>query len=456
MQYAEHMGRKVGFKVLGDGPTNVLFMPSFVSNLDLIFGTPFVGEFLEGIAEFSRLIVYDKAGTGVSDPLDQLLTLEDRVDEAATVMAAADVEHAVIMGLSEGGPAAILLAATRPELVDGLVIFGSYAFGAESFKEHHLAADHEAMGLSGFLPSGAQLEIMREFDGHVREHWGDGRALGTLTPSLAATATGREHLALYERSSASPGMAKAVWKAAMAVNVLDVLPTIDVPTLVVHFTDDPVPVQGGRLIADRISGARMLELPGVDHAPWLAEDPTGLLAALAEFVTGQRTQVIAQRRVATVLFSDIVGSTQLARELGDQRWRTMLEEHQEMARRVISEHDGDAVKSMGDGFLVTFGGPAAAIRCAAALHENARDSDISLTIGIHTGEIEVLTGDVAGIAVHIAARVASSAKAGQTVVSRTVKDLVIGSGIAFASLGEFALKGLDDMWQLFSVGEDDA
>ncbi|MFT5222995.1 MAG: pimeloyl-ACP methyl ester carboxylesterase, partial [Glaciecola sp.] len=238
MQYAEHMGRKVGFKVLGDGPTNVLFMPSFVSNLDLIFGTPFVGEFLEGIAEFSRLIVYDKAGTGVSDPLDQLLTLEDRVDEAATVMAAADVEHAVIMGLSEGGPAAILLAATRPELVDGLVIFGSYAFGAESFKEHHLAADHEAMGLSGFLPSGAQLEIMREFDGHVREHWGDGRALGTLTPSLAATATGREHLALYERSSASPGMAKAVWKAAMAVNVLDVLPTIDVPTLVVHFTDD--------------------------------------------------------------------------------------------------------------------------------------------------------------------------------------------------------------------------
>ena len=454
--YVNVKGVDVAWEQFGEAGPPVLFIPSFVSHLDLGKANPVIGRFVELLAEFCRLVVYDKAGTGLSGPVDHPPTLEERVAEARTVLAAAGHDRAAIMGLSEGGPTAIMLAATAPQLVSKMVLFGTFPFGAlvgtplgqRSTPELWRAA-FQARGLEDHLPSDDQIERVMRFEEAIFERWGTGDALEILAPAAAAAPSMKSMVARFERCAASPQMAQATWASSTRLDVLDVLPSVSVPTLVTHFTDDPLPVQLGRIIAERIPDARMLEMPGNDHAPWLGDDPKRLLHAVEEFLTGERHEPTPERRVMSVLFQDIVGSTETAASLGDKAWRALLEAHNEVARSLFAEHRGQHVKSLGDGFVASFDGPSQAIRCGLELIDRLAELDIVCRVGVHTGEVELLENDIGGLGVHIAARVSAVAAEGSVFVSRTVRDLVIGSSVSFEEAGEHELKGVPDRWALF-------
>jgi class 3 adenylate cyclase len=439
--YARNGDLRIAYQVVGDGPFDLVVTPGYVSHLDLWWMFPETTAFLRRLASFSRLILYDKRGTGLSDPAPGLPALEERMEDVHAVMDAAGSERAALLGISEGGPMSILFAATYPERTIALALFGTFA--RYSSEDDYLpdVADRTTAAI-------AQLE-------EIHEHWGEGRILELFAPSVAGDPLVRRGIGLFERLAASPGMAQAVVDAASRIDVRHVLPAVRVPTLVVHREQDKaVPLALGRYVAEHIPAARLAVFPGDDHLPWLG-DSDRLLEEIEEFLTGTRHVAQSERALATVLFTDIVGSTERAAALGDQRWRALLERHDELVRREVSAHGGREVKSLGDGFLLTFDGPARAIRCALAIVAAVRELGVEIRAGVHTGECEVRGDDLGGMAVHIGARVAAKAGPGEVLVSSAVRDLVIGSGIGFADRGVHELKGVPGDWRLLAIAGEE-
>jgi pimeloyl-ACP methyl ester carboxylesterase len=434
-RYAKYGDLNLAYQVIGEGDVDIVLVPSFVSHIEFYWAHPAIKAFLDRLTSFARLVMFDKAGTGLSDPVSGIPTLEERAGEVEAVMDAAGLDRAAVFGLSEGGPSAIFFSVTRPGRTTALVLFGTYPAGIQ------IEPDMDT----------AQMERIQRFIGHVLNDWGEGKALKELLPNQGDEA----QLGLLERLSASPGMAKATVLSAARLDVTDLLESVSVPTLVVHAKDDLVPVQGARLIAEKVPGARLLEVEGTDHAPWFS-GPDEIVGEIEQLLTGSRHAPVPTRVLATVLFTDIVGSTERAAELGDAAWRTVLERHDELTRQVVTEFGGTAVKSTGDGFLAVFEGPAGAIRCTEAIRGALAREGITIRAGLHTGEIERMGEDVGGLGVHIGARVCAKAGAGEILVSRTIGDLVVGSGIGFAARGSHELKGVPGEWQLLAVGGDES
>ncbi len=434
--YARNGDIRVAYQVIGDGPIDLLMTPGYVSHLDLWWMLPEATRFLERLASFSRLILYDKRGTGLSDPAPGLPALEDRMEDLHAVLDAVGSDHTALLGFSEGGALSLLFAATYPERTTALALFGSFPRypGEDYFPEMQPWA-REA--LAAFA--------------EIHEHWGEGRSINLLAPDYADDQGTRESLALFERLSASPGMASALLLAAMQIDVTHVLSSITTPTLVLSRTEELVPVEIARDLAQRIPGARLLELPGNSHLPWLG-DTGGVLDALEDFFTGAHAPHEVSRALVTLLFTDIVGSTELAAQLGDIRWRALLERHDALIRREVDRAGGSVVKSMGDGAFARFDGPARGIRAAQSIVGGAPDElGIEIRAGVHTGECELLGDDLGGVAVHLASRIAAQAESGEVLVSAAVRDLVLGSPIGFDDRGVHELKGVPGTWQLLAA-----
>ena len=422
--------------MFGEGELDVVLVPGYTTHVELVWEHEPAARMLEGLASFARVIQFDRRGSGLSDPVAQAPTLEQRMDDVRAVMDAAGSERAALIGSSEGVPMSILFAATYPDRVQALVCEGGMARSTAA-EDYPWQPPAEAL-----LQSGAEL---------IAPHWGTGAMLDVAAPSRADDPEARAFFARMERASASPGMLAALAQMFFQTDVRDVVPSVHVPALVIHSTHDRlVNVRNGRWLADHLPNARMVELPGEDHLPWY-EHPDTILGEVQEFLTGTRTVPEPDRVLATVLFTDIVDSTRTAAELGDQRWRGVLDGHEEAVRAALGRYGGRAVKSTGDGFLATFDGPGRAIRCAREIVDGAAELGIRVRAGIHTGECELMGDDIGGIAVHIAARVSALAGADEVLVSRTVKDLVAGSGIGFEERGEHELKGVPDRWGLWAA-----
>jgi class 3 adenylate cyclase len=440
-RYVERGEISIAYQVVGERGPNLVIVPGFISHLDLQWMDVGYSRFLERLASFTRLILYDKPGTGLSDPIPHVPTLEERIADIRAVLEAVGAERTALFGFSEGGPVCALFAATWPEQTSALVLYGTYAHGRPSEEE--------------VLAEGVSLEqYQRVATGFtdVVAHWGEGR-LGRL---IAPTATGelqRRFWGVFERAGASPAMARALIEASMRADVTSVLPTIQAPTLVLHRDREIFPIGAGRQLARLIPGARLVELNGEDHAFW-AGDVESILAELEEFLTGMRTPEPQERLLATILFTDIVGSTQRAEELGDRRWHELLDEHNARVRELLARFEGRELDSAGDGFFASFEGPGVAVRCACAIVRSVRELDLEIRAGVHTGECERVGDKLGGLAVHVGARIAALAKGGEVLASRTVRDLVVGSGLRFTDRGTHRLRGIDEPWQLFAV--DDA
>jgi len=437
-QYARADGASIAYQVVGDGPIDLVLALGFATHVELQWESPPFARFFERLSSFSRLIIFDKRGTGLSDPVAEVPTLEMRIDDVRAVMDAARSERAALLGISEGGPMSVLFAATHPDRATALVLYGAMGRTTE-------AADYPWAS-----PADALRESAAEF---IAPCWGQPNESMTelFAPSAAADPQALEFNARMERSAASPSMVLQIFEMFLDIDVRAVLPTIHVPTLVLHRRGDRVVNRrAGEELAARIPGARYLELPGIDHLPW-AGDSEAVLGAIEEFLTGTRSVVEPDRVLATVMFTDIVGSTERVGELGDARWRDLLTAHDAAVRRELTRFRGRAVKALGDGYLATFDGPARAIRCGCAIAESAPALDLDVRVGIHAGEVAVMEEDIGGIAVHIAARVGALAAAGEVLVTSTVKDLVAGSGIRFRDRGATELKGIPDEWRLFAA-----
>jgi pimeloyl-ACP methyl ester carboxylesterase len=437
-RYAKSGEVNIAYQVVGEGPPDLVYVPGWVSNVELNWEEPSYARFLTRLASFSRLIVFDKRGTGLSDrvPVDHLPTLEQRMDDVRAVMDAAGSDRATLFGVSEGGPMCALFAATYPERTTSLVVYGSYARRSPGGEEY---------------PWGRSRQEQEAFLREIETGWGGPVALAPRAPSAMGDESFVRWWSGYLRQSASPQAVLALTRMNYEVDVREVLPTIQVPTLVVHRRGDRIMyTEEARYMAERIPNARLALLPGDDHLPWVA-DQDAILDEIEEFVTGVRPVHEPDRVLATVLFTDIVGSTERAAELGDRRWRGLLEQHHGAVRRELGRHRGREIDTAGDGFLATFDGPARGIRCAVAIRGAIRGMDLDVRAGVHTGEVELMGENIGGIGVHIAARVMAAAAPGEVVVSSTVKDLVAGSGIGFEDRGVQALKGVPGEWRLFRV-----
>jgi pimeloyl-ACP methyl ester carboxylesterase len=432
-RYAKNSrGDSIAYQVVGGGPLDVLFVPGFVSHVELFWREPSSAHFFERLSTFSRLVLFDKQGTGLSDPLAGPQPLEERAEDMRAVMDASGVERAALVGLSEGSAMAIVFAATYPDRVSALVLCGSIMGGP--------TAGH---------PCPEKWERATSRFRSALENWGDGTTIPLVAPSLQATPA---QIGMLERAGASPRMAQELIRMWLELDIRDVLPAVSVPTLVLHRTEEIFPVEAARELASRIPGARIVELPGIDHAPWTG-DADAYLDEIAEFLTGVREHGRADRVLATVLVTDLVGSTARASELGDTAWRALMARHDELTRSQLRRFEGQEVKHTGDGFLATFDGPARAIRCARAIADSApRELGLDVRAGVHTGEVEIVDGDLRGVAVHIAARVSALAGAGEVLVSSTVKELVMGSGLELADRGIQPLKGVEGEWRVYAVG----
>jgi class 3 adenylate cyclase/pimeloyl-ACP methyl ester carboxylesterase len=440
-RYAKGPEGSLAYQVVGDGPTDLVVVPGWFSHVEMLWGDPGWASFVGELASFARVILYDKLGTGLSDPLDGVPTLESRADDLRAVLDAAGSDRAALFGLSEGGAISVLFAATYPERARALVLYGAYAVGS--------------MDDDGSPGRAKYIERMTAVRASI-DHWGEGRMIDWAVPSVSHSALYRRAVGALERAGMSPRMALLSWQAVLTqIDVRDILGNVRVPTLVLHRRDEAVPVEYGRELAAKIPGARLVELDGVDHWPG-AGDIKSITGEVEEFLTGQRHEHAVDRVLATVLFTDIVDSTRRATELGDQRWRELLERHDEIARAEITRFQGRVIKHTGDGFLATFDGPTRALRCATTLAERVPELGIDVRSGLHTGECEPRGDDIGGIAVHIGARIAALANAGEVLVSSTVKDLVNGSGIAFQDRGTHVLKGIRGEWRLYApAGRDD-
>jgi pimeloyl-ACP methyl ester carboxylesterase len=437
-RYAKSDEVSIAYQVVGDGPIDVVAVLGFATHVEMQWELRTFARFFERLSSFSRVIIFDKRGTGLSDPVLDVPTLEQRIDDLRAVLDAAGSERAALFGVSEGGPMSVLFAAAYPARVSALVLHGA------------MGRTTEAPDYPWASPADALRESAAEF---IAPYWGQD-ARGTVelfAPSLADDPQNLELAARMERSAASPSMVQKIFEMFLDVDVRAVLPTIHVPTLVVHRRGDRVVNRrAGQALASRIPGARYVEVPGIDHLPW-AGDSEAVLGEIQEFLTGGRTAPEPDRVLATVMFTDICGSTQQAVALGDARWRELLSAHQDAVRRELTHFRGREIKTLGDGFLATFEGPARAVRCGQAIVEEARSLGLEVRVGVHCGEIELIGDDVGGIAVHIAARIGSLASSGEVLASSTVKDLAAGSGIQFIDRGTHHLKGIAEEWGIFTA-----
>jgi class 3 adenylate cyclase/pimeloyl-ACP methyl ester carboxylesterase len=439
-RYALSGDVNIAYQVVGEGPLDLVFIPSLTHHVELVWENPPQARFFSRLASISRLLLFDKRGTGMSDRVVGA-TLEVRMDDIRAVMDAAGSERAVLCGLGDGGPLCALFAATYPERTTSLVLINT---APRMVRSPELP----------WLPSRAERE--REIDGLARG-WGDPEAaaerFGRGSPS--ATEEERRGFARVIRLSVSPGSAAAYLRMNLDVDICDVLPLIRVPTLVMQRADiELMDSRNGRYLSEHIPGARLVELPGRDFAPQMGDSNrffAELESFLEEVVGGEPWEAEPDRILATVLFTDIVDSTVRAAELGDRAWRQLLQKHHETVRSQLGRFRGKEMDTAGDGFFATFDGPARAIGCAFAIREGIRELDLDVRAGLHSGECELVDGKAGGIAVHIGARVASLAEPGEVLVSSTVKDLVAGSGIEFEDRGEHELKGISEGWHLFSV-----
>jgi pimeloyl-ACP methyl ester carboxylesterase len=436
-RYARCGDVHVAYQVAGEGPLDLVFIQGWISHLELGWEHPRLRRFFERLASFARLILIDKRGTGMSDPVSvrELPTLEQRIDDIRVVMDAVGCERAALLGVSEGGPMNIVLAASQPARIHALVLLATFARIA-------WAPDH---------PSGIRSEVFEQTLARIDAGWGTGVLWSGLAPSLAADRGERQAWARYQRLAASPAAASALLRMSYETDVRAVLGAVSVPTLVLHSVGDRfIPAVQGRYLAEHIPGARYVELPGPDHF-FAGADGDAATDEIEEFLTGVRPVADARRVLATVVVTDIVGSTEQAAALGDRRWRDLLEGYLTMARRQLGRFGGRELDNAGDGLLAAFDGPARAVRCAAAIRDGARGLGLQIRAGVHAGECEVLGAKLAGIAVHTGARVAAAAAADEVLVSGTVKDLVAGSGLVFEDRGVRALKGVPGEWRIFAV-----
>src|SRR6516162_1755992 len=424
-RYAKSGDVHVAYQVFGSGSIDLVFAPGFISHIENYWDHPDLARWLLRLGSFARVVIFDKRGTGLSDPVPEIPSLEQRMDDVCAVMDAVGIESAVQLGISEGGAPAALFAATYPERCQRLVLYGTFA-------RWPITAD----ALEPYLK-------------YVDRDWGTGRSLPIWAPSRRDDPTLQQWWGRFERLGASPSAAMAVLQMAFQIDIGDILSSVHVPTLIIHCTRDTlIHVDCGRFLAQHIPGARLIELPGEDHLFFVHEK---IGDCVEEFLTGSISVAESHRVLATVLFTDIVGSTARAEEMGDQRWHDLLDAHHATVRRELARYRGTEIRSLGDGFLATFDGPARAVRCARGISEAVRPLDIQVRCGLHTGEIETAGDDVQGIAVHIAARVSALAEAGEILVSRTVKDLVAGSGLHFKERGKHSLKGLQEPMELYAA-----
>lgn len=427
-RYAKSGDVHIAYQVFGSGPVDLILGPGFVSHVEACWDEPGFARWLEQFGRNARVIIFDKRGTGLSDRVNELPELDQRMDDIRAVMDAAGSQRAALFGVSESGPLATLFAATHPARCQALILYGAFSY---------------------WLPTAAELDMAL---GYMREYWGTGASARRFAPSKAKDPTFLQWWARFERLGASPAAAIALLRMNAQINVTDILPTIRVPTLVLHRLGDMVTaVEQGRFLAERIPGARLVELGGDDHLPFIGDNAGEIAGYVMEFITGAPVEIEVERVLATVLMTDIVGSTTRAESLGDKGWRDLLDAHNNTVRKQFVRFRGHEVKSLGDGFLATFDGPARAIRCAATIAEAVKPLGIEVRAGLHTGEVELRDDDVRGIAVHLAARVSALAGPGEVLVSRTVRDLVAGSGIRFAERGSHTLKGIPEPMQVFAA-----
>jgi class 3 adenylate cyclase len=428
--YARSGDLRIAYQVVGDGPFDLVFVPGFISNLDLYWDEPNMAHFLSRLGSFSRLILFDKRGTGLSDRLGNLPTLEERMDDVRAVMDAVGSEKAALFGISEGGAMSMLFAATYPERTQALILYGTYA------DFHTWVLPHE------------RFELFLE---KIDRTWGQGESLTAFAPTKVGDERFRQWWARFERLGASPSAVIALMRMNSQIDVRHILPTIRVPTLVLHRAGDTrVNVEGGRYLAANIPSATYVEFPGIDHVLW-ATDASPVADEIEEFLTGTHAESEPDRVLATVLFTDIMDSTRRAEEMGDRAWRVLLDQHDRIVRSEIGRFRGQEIKTLGDGFLATFDGPARAVRCAGAIIEAVHGLGLHVRCGVHTGEVEMMGDDIGGIAVHIASRIAALADGREVLVSRTVRDLVAGSNLHLEDRGAFALKGLSERMPLFAA-----
>jgi class 3 adenylate cyclase len=436
-RYARLGELHLAYQVVGDGPPDILLLDQWFGHVDAQWDVPPVAALRERLATFGRLIMFDKRGTGLSDPIptSSLPTLEEFMADIPAVLDTVGSERAALIANIGGGILAMPFAATHPDRVSSLILVDCFARFLE-------APD---------FPIGAPISELAPALELAEDDTGRGVMIDLFAPSVAGDERIRRAWARYERSAATPGSTKAIVRLIYESDVRDVLPAIRVPTLVIHRSDAMgFRVGHGRYLADRIPDARYVELPGADNLIW-AGDQDAVVAEIQSFVTGVRPVLDPRRVLATVLFTDIVGSTRLAAERGDNRWQMVLADHNRIVRRHLDRFGGTEVKVIGDGFLATFDGPARAVRCAVAIRDEVRELGLEIRAGLHVGEVEVLPDDVAGLAVHIGARVSAMAGASEVLVSSTIKDLVVGSDLAFDDRGSHELKGVPGTWHLYAV-----
>jgi len=436
IRYAKSGDINLAYMVVGDAPLDLVMVPGFISHLEISGENPRIRAFGGRLASFARLIMFDKRGTGLSDPVPNAATMQERMDDIRAVMDAAGSERAALLGLSEGVPLAILFAASHPERVKALVLYGGMARTTWA-PDHPFGSTREAL-----------VESAEEF---LLPYWGTGASIEAFAPSAADDPEIVKWVARYERFAASPAMLRPMYEMFFDTDVRDILPAVNVPTLVLHRTGDRVVnVRAGRWMAERIPGAKFVELPGSDHALWSGHSEA-IADEIQEFLTGVRAEPVIDRVLATVMFTDIAASTEHAAAMGDRRWRELLDEHDAIVAKAVEQYRGRYIKHTGDGCLATFDGPGRAVQCAAAIRASVHKLSIEVRAGLHAGEVELRGDDVGGIAVHIGARVCALAGADEILVSRTVKDLVIGSGLEFADRGAHELKGVPGDWQIYAL-----
>jgi class 3 adenylate cyclase len=430
-------GVHIAYQVFGDGPVDILMSGALWWHLEFQWTDPSLVALYERLGRLGRVILFDKRGTGLSDrvPVDRLPTLETRLDDLTAVLDATGSSSAVVVGSNHGAPLAILFAATFPERTDSLILWGAYARCLR-------AADY---------PWGFPEHLAPRVAERMEDHWDEPQAISQVAPSSAGDPRVREWWATMQRQSVSPAAAVALWKMAIATDVRDVLAAVHVPTLVMHLADDRLIDPGcGRHLADNIAGATFVELPGADTN---FVDFTPVADAIEEFLTGRIVAPEPDRALVTVMFTDIVESTNRLTQLGDREWRQLLNRHDALIDRALERYRGRKITTTGDGVLATFDGPARAVQCACAIRDGVEALGIEIRAGVHTGEVELRGDDVSGMAVHIGARVAALGTAREVLVTRTVTDLVAGSGLQFRDRGEHELKGLPGNWQVYAVDE---
>ncbi|MFN2137515.1 MAG: alpha/beta fold hydrolase [Candidatus Promineifilaceae bacterium] len=430
-RYAKSGDVHIAYQVFGEGSIDLIFVPGFISHIENYWDEPGLARWLRRLGSFTRVIMFDKRGTGLSDRVSELPGLDERMDDVRTVMDVEGVERAAIFGASEGGSLATFFAASYPDRALALILYGAFA------------------QFSSWFPTEESLETLYQY---IDNYWGSGASLPAWAPGKVGDPLFQEWWGKFERLGASPGAAKTLMRMNSQIDITGILSSVSVPTLVIHRTDDvSVSVNGGRILAEEISGARYIELPGNDHLPWVGANADQILDEMAQFLTGEWKPGAADRILATVLFTDIVQSTEHLADKGDLAWRNLLDAHNEMMVREIGRFRGRVIKSTGDGILALFDGPGRAIQAAMSACADAGRLGLQLRAGLHTGEIELMGEDIGGMAVHIAARVMGKAGPNEIWVSRTVKDLVVGSGFSFEERGVYSLKGVPDEWRLFAI-----